>query len=143
MTNWNEMQELLAQATEFDNVADPKRYAAPKSTGLYLISNTLFNPFTNEQYYLIKVGESTNLQQRMKSYRTTNPMVFHIDFLEWNDKEFDVYDLERECHALMLRLGFVKTKDASEWFLVSREKYLEICRKGFIFFLENLLTDYK
>jgi hypothetical protein len=143
MTDWNEMQDLVDQATEFDNVTDFKRYDAPKSAGLYLVSNTLFNPFTNEQYYLIKVGESTNLYQRMKSYRTTNPMVFHIDFLEWNDKEFSVYGLERECHALMLRLGFIKAKDASEWFLVSRERYLEICKKGFAFFLENCLTDYR
>ena len=141
MTTWNDLQILYDRVTEFDNVADPKRYDAPKAKGLYLIGNTLFNPITNEQYYLIKVGESSNLHNRMKSYRTTNPMVFHIDYLEWNNKDFSYFDLERECHALLMRIGFVKAKDSTEWFLTTREQYLEICERGFQFFLENLLTN--
>ena len=133
----DETSELELNAKRFDNVNDPKRYSAPKANGVYLIGNTLFNPHTNEQYYLVKVGESSNLYNRMKSYRTTNPMVFHIDFLE--TPHFTM--LERQCHVLMFKNGFVLNKDTSEWFLVDRETYLEICEKGFKYFTEKLLTE--
>jgi hypothetical protein len=136
--NWEAYEELLNDADEFDNVNDPKRYLAPKSSGLYLIGNTLFNPMTNEQYFLIKVGESSNLYNRMKSYRTTNPMVFHIDYFTADN---GIFDLEHECHSLMLKMGFTKTKDSAEWFLTSKETYLEICEKGFDFFMGKLLTE--
>ena len=135
--DWSAYEALLKDAVEFGNVNDPKRYDAPKASGLYLIGNTLFNPMTNEQYFLVKVGESSNLYNRMRSYRSTNPMVFHIDYLAVKE---DVFCLEHECHALMLRMGFVKAKDATEWFLTSRETYLEICERGFEFFTEKLLT---
>lgn len=133
-----ESADLCNKSKMFDNVNDPKRYSAPKAQGVYLIGNTLFNPHTNEQYYLVKVGESSNIYNRMKSYRTTNPMVFHIDFLEIKES---ACVFEHQCHVLMFKEGFVLNKDTSEWFLVNRETYLEICEKGFKYFTEKLLTE--
>jgi len=45
------------------NTNNPKRYDAPSASGLYLISNTLFNPQTEEKIYIVKVGVSQNLEK--------------------------------------------------------------------------------
>ena len=134
--DWYEMQDLRNNSSVFDNFEDEKRYDAPENGGLYCISNTLFNPITEEKFYAVKVGVSKNLTQRMKSYRTTNPMVYHIDFwVEDNSKDAEM--LERICHAKMIELGFVRLKDAYEWFLVDAKTYILICDLGFQYFFED------
>lgn len=132
--NWEEYEELFNNTKEFKNINDPKRHEAPKENGLYLVSNTLFNPLTNEQYYLVKVGESSNLYNRMRTYRTTNPMLFHIDYFVVNTE----YYYELQCHNLMMKKGFMRMENSTEWFVVDKESYLEICEKGFSYFNEVL-----
>ena len=121
----------------FENFANKLRFSAPKESGLYLIGNTIFNPLTDEKFYLVKVGIGSNLKNRMSAYKTHNPLMFHIDFHvatgEWEDIS------EKECHMILLENCISRIERVDEWFIVSKEKYFEICDKGFNFFMENRL----
>lgn len=135
----------------FYNVENPlgRRESVPKTGGLYLIGNTIFNPLSNEQFFLIKIGMSTNLYDRMKGYSTDNPMLFHIGYkLIINDtdsahlpryKARNVYSqkikaIEEQYHQQMKALNFCRHEYADEWFMVDKETYLEICEKKFAYF---------
>ena len=129
-----EWERYMDQYPVFMNDEDPLKYSAPSCGGLYLIGNTLFNPITEEHFYLVKVGISNNLKTRMRGYRTTNPLLFHIDYYTFTG-ENDL--LENACHKILLECCESRIVKTDEWFRVTREKYLEICEKGFQYFLEN------
>jgi hypothetical protein len=135
----------------FYNVENPlgNRAVIPKAGGLYLIGNTIFNPLTNEQFFLVKVGMSTNLYDRMKNYSTSNPMMFHIAYKVINDgTDYSkqpsysrrnaqgkyIKSIEEKYHKAMEAHRFCHFEYAQEWFLVSKETYMEICEKKFDFF---------
>ncbi len=98
--------------------------------GIYLIGSTFFNPITKEEFYWVKVGQSIKISERIKGYKTENPMVWEIEFcylpLLW------VNTAETLCHEILAE----KCSEVvgSEWFAVSRETYLEICEKKFNWF---------
>jgi len=100
--------------------------------GLYLVGSTYFDPLTMELYYWIKVGMSTNLKKRIKNYHTENPMIFVADLMECDS--FNVYDMEHDCHIALSDVAYGIAQDTVEWFIVDRETYLEICKKGFRYF---------
>lgn len=104
----------------------------PKECGLYLIGSVYTDPHTKEVYYWIKVGMSTNLYNRIKQYRSHNPMVWVSDLL-LVDIDF-VYKMESECHIALSDVAFGLAKDTEEWFIVDRDTYLEICESGFHYF---------
>ena len=132
MMSFEEYMAYVESFPNFINEEDVLRFSAPKTQGLYLVGNTLFNPHTEEQFYLIKVGVSKNLQSRMKNYKTQNPLMFHIDYYtECELQEF-------QCHHILLENCQSRIDRTDEWFRISRELYLEICEKGFQFFLENI-----
>lgn len=134
----------------FYNVENPlgNRKVIPKEPGLYLIGNTIFNPMTETQFFLVKIGMSTNIYNRMKSYSTENPMVFHIDYKIISCDGYDniprygrrsqisekVKEIEALYHQAMEKMNFHRFEYAQEWFIVDRETYLEICEKKFDFF---------
>ena len=136
----------------FFNVENPlgNRNAIPKQGGLYLVGNSIFNPFTQEQFFMVKVGMSTNLYDRMKGYSTSNPMMFHIGYkvidcenLDFNGcprykrtnvKGRHIKAYEEKYHAFMDAKNFVHFEYAKEWFIVDKETYLKICEKKFDFF---------
>lgn len=120
----------LSQTPVFINEADPLRFSAPKEEGLYLISNTLFNPYTNERIYLVKVGSSGNLYQRMRTYRTMNPCMFHIGY----DTTKQLSELL--CHLILYTNAIGVAENTDEWIRVTEETYFEICSKGFEYFYE-------
>lgn len=116
--------------------ADPKAYTATLQKGLYLVSQCLFNPYTDERFYLIKAGKASHMSERMNQYNTYNPMMYHIDYHYVRaDADNKVKLLEEFCHN-QLRHVAIKNEEirAREWFEVSRETYLEICEKGFAWF---------
>ena len=135
----------------FYNTENPlgSRAVIPKEAGLYLVGNVVLNPITGEVFHLVKIGMSANLYDRMKTYSTANPMMFHIDYLviEDNDdyskvprykmvtlKNRKVKPIEEQYHKAMEKLNFIRFEYAKEWFLVSKETYLEICAKKFDYF---------
>jgi hypothetical protein len=129
-----EWERYMEQFPVFTNEEDPLGKTAPSQSGLYLIGNTLFNPITEQHFYLVKVGISNNLKTRMRGYRTTNPLLFHIDYYTFTG-ENDL--LENACHKILLENCESRIDRTSEWFIMSKESYLEICRKGFEYFLEK------
>lgn len=109
-----------------------------KASGLYFIGTTTFNPYTDEKYYWVKVGLSSCLSQRMRSYATQTPTTFYIDFLEIA-KEDDYRALERCCHALLEIYSSIgdadnRARGSKEWYQVSKEEYLKISELGFKYF---------
>lgn len=120
------MKHLVKNAEFIFN--DGINYNTPNYKGLYLIGETHFNPFTKEEYYLIKIGKSdSQLSTRMRSYNTHNPMLWRIDFRR-------TPSLEREYQDKLANLAIAKCSHNKEWFFVSREIYLDICAKGFNYF---------
>lgn len=135
----------------FYNTENPlgNRAVIPKEAGLYLVGNVALNPVTGEVFYLVKVGMSSNLYDRMKNYSTSNPMMFHIDYLIIEDdmdyskvasykratlRGRKIKPIEELYHREMERLNFAHCEYAKEWFIVSKETYHEICTKKFNFF---------
>jgi hypothetical protein len=135
----------------FYNTENPlgNRTSIPKQAGLYLVGNVILNPVTDETFYLVKVGMSANLYDRMKTYATSNPMMFHIgyqvieDDIDYNKvpsykrttlKGRRIKPIEEQYHKAMEELNFTHFEYAKEWFIVSKETYLEICAKKFDFF---------
>ena len=139
----------------FHNIDNPlgNREVIPKESGLYLVSNTIFNPMTNEEFFMVKIGMSSNLYNRMKDYSISNPMMFHIDYKTIDCSQFDtmsMYDrrkrsqaylkeIEDLYHEEMEKRNFIHFEYSREWFIVDRETYMEICEKKFDFF--NLPID--
>lgn len=103
-------------------------------SALYLVGNTNFNPFTKEEFYWIKVGKTTDLKKRMKSYATHNPMLWRADYIEVPSTQLDFS--EQICHHILNKYG-TRDKNSNEWFEVPREIYLAICAKGFSFFEDD------
>ena len=136
----------------FYNIENPlgRREAIPHSGGLYLVGNTIFNPVTNEQFFMVKIGMSTNIYDRMKNYSTSNPMMFHIGYkiVNCDDLNLSSYpsykrktiqgryikELEEQYHKAMEDRKFCRFEYAQEWFIVDKATYLEICEKKFDFF---------
>lgn len=134
----------------FYNVENPKgrRDAIPQSGGLYLVGNTAFNPITAEQFFMVKIGMSTNIYNRMRNYATSNPMMFHIDYRTVPARDYvmfpkyerttamkrDIEQYEARYHRAMEDKGFCHFEYCNEWYLVSKEVYMEICEKGFDYF---------
>jgi len=123
-------------STTFEEKSPVEIPKEEKITALYLVGNTNFNPFTKEEFYWIKVGKTTDLYKRMKSYATHNPMLWKADYKIVPNEYLS--SNEQICHFILKEYGTQDT-NSQEWYQVSREVYLEICTKGFSFFEEHEL----
>lgn len=132
-----ERLEFMLSIDVFENEEDPLRFTPPQKPGLYLVGSTHFNPYTKEEFYLIKVGTSKNICQRMKSYKGVNPLMFHIDYAT-TEKYPNL--TEYDCHTILFSICENRIDGCDEWVKVSRETYLQICEKKFNFFEEKILT---
>lgn len=104
-----------------------------EKTGCYLLGQTNFNPFTNEKFYWIKVGQAINVKKRMNSYASHSPMVYKIDYLYCDANKLNL--IETLCHEELKDHYAISTAQGSkEWFAVSEETYLEICEHKFNWF---------
>lgn len=116
--------------------------------GLYLVGTCVFNPTKEEEkYYWIKVGQASKFNQRMRTYKTHNPMLWKGDFFFCQDQR-KRDSLENLCFTILETEAIGSLSISSEWFEVSKETYLKICNEGFNFFkthpfLEKMnLKDY-
>lgn len=120
----------------FWNDENPLRLSAPSNPGVYLVGNTLFNPHTHEEIYLVKIGRSSNLKSRMKTYQTDNPGMFHIAFLKAKSNDHSK-QLETVLHNLLWHYCEATVHGCNEWFKVNRDTYLSICEEKFDFFKKH------
>ena len=107
----------------------------PASCGLYLVGSTYIDPYTKRIFYWIKVGMSSNLEKRLRGYRSENPMVWIADILETDPN--DVGRMEIECHVMLSEIAYGVCRNTEEWFIVDEKTYLKICEEGFNYFYEN------
>lgn len=129
--NMLERNEFVNSLPKFINKENPMRDGFPAEAGIYLIGETHFNPITREELYFLKVGSSINLRDRMKSYRTSNPCLFHIDYLLGHNLEYTY-----QCELVEVAESLVE--GTHEWMKVDRETYLAICEDGFNYFHKKI-----
>lgn len=124
---------LLDKMGEESFPIPPAIIPCDNETGLYLVGQTTFNPFTKEEFYWVKIGKSdSSLSKRIKQYRTHNPALWLIEFKIGSTKKEKLYQ------SILNTFGSNKDAESSkEWYAVSREDYLKICDGGFKY-LENL-----
>lgn len=124
----------------YDTLTDLKR-DFPATSGLYFVGHTAFNPITNQEYYWVKIGMSTNLQQRLKTYGTYTPSLYTIDYKITDNCAYE----ESVYHFLLSRVALYQNQNSVEWWLVDKETYLQMCYKKFNYFTKftKLLSDEK
>lgn len=104
-------------------------YIYPNKSGLYMLAQVVCIPTRlNERYFLIKIGmSSTNLHNRIITYKGMNPMAVCIDTLIINPN--DVKEAENNWHNIMDN-KYTRV-NGTEWFVVSYEDYIRFIEYGF------------
>lgn len=101
----------------------------PDSSGLYMLAQAALNPINpNEVYFLIKVGQSINLHNRIKSYNGMNPMCIFVDCIKIPSNQLDIE--ERSYHTRFEARGWIR-QNGTEWFVVPKEVYVDFLKNGF------------
>ena len=136
------MYEALEEIEQYGNrppledFQDGIDYTSPNWCGVYLVGATHFNPFTHEEFYWIKNGKAKDISKRMAQYDTCNPMTYHIDFKKC-ETEKQAYAIEGIYKAKLSYIALNSCAKNDEWFRVSREIYLAVCKGGYNY-LDNL-----
>ena len=101
----------------------------PQKSGLYMLAQVVCIPHKlNDRYFLIKVGMSeTNLNNRIKSYKGTNPFAICIDTQIIYPQK--VKQMEKNWHEKMEKK--YNRMNNTEWFIVPYEDYLRFLEFGF------------
>ncbi len=110
-------------------------------SGVYLIGQTAFDPYTEEKHYLIKVGKSKNIKKRLRQYFSMNPAFWICDTQPWEENDLDF--IEKELQYILRRHSIKPTMENEsffhnkEWFEVDKDFYLKFCEGGY-YFLDDL-----
>lgn len=101
----------------------------PQKPGVYMLAQ-ITHPCNNpeEIFYIIKIGKSTKLNQRIASYNGSNPFCSCIDIKETSVKEVD--SLEEYYHKELTRVGGERQL-GTEWFVVPKDVYKKLIEQGF------------
>lgn len=95
-------------------------------SGLYFIGATYFVPTTMQPIYAVKIGTSQNVGERIKSYGTQNPFIYHTREMSLPYK-LCPYAKEKTCHDFLAALAIQKFDKNSEWYIVNKETYFSLC----------------
>ena len=99
--------------------------------GLYFIGMVGYNPVTLEKSYLVKIGKSSDIGNRMKQYMSMNPMLYHNHCSLGVPRTGTLNNYERNCHAFLAENCIKRPTGSSEWFYVTEENYMKFCDKFF------------
>ena len=104
-------------------------FVYPTTSGLYMLAQVVCVPHRlNDRYFLIKIGMSeTNLNQRIKSYKGTNPFAICIDTKQISKQ--DTKNQESFWHQKMEKK--YDRMNNTDWFVVPYEDYLRFLEHGF------------
>jgi hypothetical protein len=84
---------------------------------LYLMMNKV-----NDKY-LVKVGETSNIETRRRAYKSSNPYAIMRSTCAGTRDE------EKAAHRLLATMG-TKVKETNEWYEVSKEVFEEFYQEG-------------
>lgn len=104
--------------------------------GLYFVGATYFVPTTMQPIYAVKIGMSSNVGERIRSYGTHNPFIYHE-----RDMSLPFYSCyeadEHTCHAFLASLAIQKLEKDTEWYIVDEKTYFFLCEhmKKYDFFV--------
>lgn len=108
-------------------------YEWPKRSGLYLLCQiNCKSDDPDKLFYSVKIGKSTNLHQRIRSYSGSNPFASCIDVVYFPPSKID--EMELRYHWAMGKKTKRKNwlrQGNTEWFIIPEEDYKEILEKGF------------
>ena len=91
--------------------------------GLYFLGDIKYDP-TYGKLFLVKIGSSSNVGKRMRTYTTHNPMFFHSHTaLECTN----FYTKEKIAQAFLSRVSIGVPYFSNEWFIVEEETYFKLC----------------
>ena len=105
--------------------------------GLYLLGMvTVDETDLTTPLYWIKSGKASHMNERLASYNTDNPHYKRLDLLRI-DGSTQRSVAEKQTHHMLERVGIARCNHNEEWFLVTREVYLDIKARGFKYFFEE------
>ena len=107
----------------------------PETAGLYMLGQIICNPENpEEQFFLIKVGKSTNLKQRIRSYEGANPFAKCISYIKLPKSQID--KAEVKAHVLLGNMKGTRC-NGTEWYAMSEHHYIQFLKFGFSYIFKN------
>jgi hypothetical protein len=91
--------------------------------GIYFVGDIKYDP-TYGKLHLVKVGGSTDVAKRMKTYTTHNPMFYH-NYTSIPCSNFRVH--EKEVQGFLERVAIGLPPTSCEWYIVDEETYYKLC----------------
>lgn len=100
-------------------------------SGIYAVGCTHINPHSDEEFYYIKIGQAKDIKKRLHQYVTYNPLLWVIGIKETPICHLD--RAEKYWHNFLGTTayldGFEDNSYAREWFRVSKENYITLCKE--------------
>ena len=109
--NWWGLPVMTMPCADYSNIPD-------NYSGLYFIGMIGINP-DGRKYYLVKVGSSENVKNRLRQYATYNPMLYIGGIV--------LGDGEDNAHNYLANRAIALAQNAREWFYVDEATYFELC----------------
>ena len=95
--------------------------------GLYCIGTIGCNP-EGKKYYLLKVGCSEDIGNRMTAYYSSNPMIYSNNMVLTDiPDDMSLRDAETNCHKFLANFAFAIAQKCHEWFYFTEEDYFMLC----------------
>lgn len=109
-------------------------------SGLYFISEIIY--LDDKIYYLVKIGQATNIKKRMSTYNTHNTAYHNFPSSAIQIEEKIKRDVsENIAHGRLNLLSVCSTEKAKEWFYVSEYVFNCIKDNPWKIILENDFFD--
>lgn len=118
---------VLRPAGKYNSLPVCYDYSHQEFSGLYFMGATYFDPITMVPIYAVKVGKSdSDIGQRIRSYGTANPFIYHerthvLPYAACWEAD------EETCHRFLASVSVQKLEKNTEWYIVDRETYFFLC----------------
>lgn len=118
---------VLRPAGKYSSLPVCYDYSHQEFSGLYFMGATYFDPVTMVPIYAVKVGKSdSDIGQRIRSYGTANPFIYHerthvLPYAACWEAD------EETCHRFLASVSVQNLEKDTEWYIVDRETYFFLC----------------
>lgn len=120
-------QVVLRPAGKYSSLPVCYDYSHQDFDGLYFMGATYFNPVTMSPIYAVKVGKSdTSIGERIRSYGTANPFIYHershvLPYAACGEAD------EETCHRFLESIAIQNLEKDTEWYIVDGKTYFFLC----------------